>query len=50
MKRFFQKHMIKVLLLAIRFDKVGKTNVCDQNEFKENIDSNFIKDLNEGNF
>ena len=32
--------LINVLLLAIRFDKVGKTNVCNQNEFKENIDSN----------
>ena len=42
--------LINVLLLAIRFDKVGKTNVCDQNEFKENIDSNLIKELNEGNF
>ena len=30
---------INVLLLAIRFDKVDKTNVCDQNEFKEDIDS-----------
>ena len=42
--------LINVLLLAIRFDKVVKTNVCDQNEFKENIDSNLIKVLNEGNF
>ena len=42
--------LINVLLLAIRFDKVVKTNVCDQNEFKENIDSNLIKELNEGNF
>ena len=42
--------LINVLLLVIRFDKVGKTNVCDQNEFKENIDSNLIKELNEGNF
>ena len=42
--------LINVLLLVIRFDKVGKTNVCDQNEFKENIDSNLIKVLNEGNF
>ena len=42
--------LINVLLLAIRFDKVGKTNVCDQNVFKENIDSNLIKELNEGNF
>ena len=42
--------LINVLLLAISFDKVGKTNVCDQNEFKENIDSNLIKELNEGNF
>ena len=42
--------LINVLFLAIRFDKVGKTNVCDQNEFKEKIDSNLIKELNEGNF
>ena len=42
--------LINVLLLVIRFDKVGKTNVCDQNEFKEDIYSNLIKELNEGNF
>ena len=50
----FSKHdknnqLINVLLLAIRFDKVGKTDVCNQNEFKENNDSNVIKELNEGN-
>ena len=37
-------------MLAITFDKVGKTNVCDQNEFKENTDLNLINELNEGNF
>ena len=42
--------LINVFLLVIRFDKVGKTNVCNQNKFKENIDSNLIKELNEGNF
>ena len=42
--------IINVFLLVIRFDKVGKTNVCNQNKFKENIDSNLIKELNEGNF
>ena len=42
--------LINVLLLAIKIDKVGETNVCDQNEFKENFDLNLIKELNEGNF
>ena len=41
--------LITVLLLAIRFDKVGKTNVCNFEEFKESIDSNLIQQLEEGN-
>ena len=42
--------LINVLLLAIRFDKVGKTNVCNFEEFKESIDSNLIEQLEEGKF
>ena len=42
--------LITVLLLAIRFDKVGKTNVCNFEEFKESIDSNLIEQLEEGKF
>ena len=42
--------LIIVLLLAIRFDKVGKTNVCNFEEFKESIDSNLIEQLEEGKF
>ena len=37
-------------MLAIRFDKVGKTNVCNFEEFKESIDSNLIEQLEEGKF
>ena len=29
-------------MLAIRFDEVGKTNVCNFEEFKESIDSNLV--------
>ena len=42
--------LINVFLLAIRFDKVGKTNVCNFEEFKESIDSNLIEQLEEGKF
>ena len=40
--------LITVLLLAIRFDKVSKTNVCNFEKFKESIDSNLIEQLEEG--
>ena len=40
--------LITVLLLAIRFDKVSKTNVCNFEKFKEIIDSNLIEQLEEG--
>ena len=36
-------------MLAIRFDKVDKTNVCNFGEFRESIDSNLIEQL-EGKF
>ena len=41
--------LITVLLLATRFDNVGKTNVCTFGEFKESIDSNLIQLLEDGN-
>ena len=39
--------LITLLLIAIRFDKVGKTNVCNFEGFKESIYSNLIEQLEE---
>ena len=48
MKTQKYNRLITVLLLAIRFDKVSKTNVCNFEKFKESIDSNLIEQLEEG--
>ena len=40
-------NFIKAILYAIRFDKQGKTDICDKNDFKKTIDENSIDQLDE---